>query len=96
MSTERECWAEDLVDDSGFVDTCMALRVDMDSKTVTLYLDTGCNEFLDWIRGEGADIGLLRDQKSGRVVGVNLPLMCERLAVFHDGPLQINGMFTKD
>lgn len=47
--------------------------VDVENKLVKLYLeDVQC--FSEWIRGEGADICLLRADDDARVVGAVLPL----------------------
>ena len=50
-----------------------------ESKRLEVYLDTSRNTYLDWIKGEGADIGLLRDQTTRQVVGVNLPLYAKSI-----------------
>lgn len=74
---------------------CMSLCVDQDSRSVELILDTSVSTYGEWINGEGADICLLRCRETNRVVGVRLPLLNENLAVFHRGPLVVNGGFKK-
>lgn len=75
---------------------CMSLQVCEEGQTVELYLDTSANTYSEWIPAEGGDIGLMRDQESKRVMGVRLPLYCNNLAVFHEGPLRINAWFKKE
>ena len=77
-------------------DTCMALNVSEDGKAVELWLDTSIATYSEWIKGEGADITLMRDQETGRVVGCRLLLMNRKLCVHHDGPIRINAGFLKD
>ncbi len=77
-------------------ETCMSLHVSEDGKAVELYLDTSINTYTEWIKGEGADIGLMRCQETHRVVGCRLPLKKNNLSVWHDGPLRINEGFLKE
>ena len=76
--------------------TCMALIIDEKSKSVSLFLDTSRAVYLEWIEGEGGDIGLLRDAVTGKVVGIDLPLIDNKLSVRHEGPIRINSGFKKD
>jgi len=62
---------------------------------VELYLDTSIATYSEWIKGEGADIGLMRSRETDRVVGVRLPLLRRNLCVHHDGPIRINAGFRK-
>ena len=73
----------------------MALSVCDDGKAVELWLDTSLSTYSDWIKGEGADIGLMRCQETHRVVGVRLPLLRRNLCVQHEGPIRINTGFRK-
>lgn len=55
-----------------------------DSNSIEVYLDNTKSSYSEWIKGEGADIGLLRDQETNRVVGVRLPLYAKTM-IFGDG-----------
>lgn len=74
---------------------CMSLTVEPDGKLVELMLDGSISTYGEWITGEGADICLLRCRETKRVVGVRLPLLNEKLAVFHRGPLAVNDGFKR-
>lgn len=63
---------------------CMSLHVSTDGQAVELLLDTSANTYSDWIKGEGADIGLIRDMDTNRVLGVRLPLYQRKLMVSGD------------
>ncbi len=76
--------------------TCMAIYVCQESHSVELLLDTGVSTYGDWIKGEGADICLIRCQETHKVYGVRLPLYNERLLVQYDGPIRVNAPFRKD
>lgn len=82
--------------EAGKYDSCMSLSVSEEGRAVTLNLDSSVDSVSEWIPGEGADIALMRCRDSGRVVGVRLPLMCDRLSVWHEGPLRVNAGFRKD
>lgn len=73
----------------------MSLRVDEDGDAVTLLLDTGLSTYSESIPGEGADICLMRCQKTHKVVGCRLPLVNRRLGISYDGPIKINEGFLK-
>jgi len=77
-------------------DNCMALVVHREGRAVELMLDTHSHYNGEWIPGEGADICLYRDIDTGKVMGVRLPLYCDRLSVWHDGELRVNDGFLKD
>ncbi len=77
-------------------ETCLSLNVCQDDSSVELCLETGVSTSLERIKGEGADIGLLRCLDTKRVIGCVLPLMKNNLVVHHDGPLRINEGFLKD
>lgn len=85
-----------MIEESKKYDTCMALTVSEEGKSVELLLETGTGHYLDWIPGEGGDIGLLRDRETNRVVGVHLPLLNNKLVVQYRGPLRVNEGFLKD
>lgn len=76
-------------------ESCMAVSVSDEGQAVELWLDTSLDTYSEWIKGEGADIGLMRCQKTNRVVGVRLPLLRRNLCVHHDGPIRINAGFRK-
>jgi len=77
-------------------ETCMSLDVSENGGAVELNLDTAIANYLDWIPGEGGDIGLLRCCDTNKVVGVRLPLLKQNLVVHHTGPLRINEGFLKE
>lgn len=74
----------------------MLLKVSKEGKSVELILDSKVPFYSDWIKGEGGDICLYREQETNRVVGCHLPLMQETLCVFHEGPLEISGQPPTD
>ena len=76
--------------------SCMSLHVQEDGQRVTLLLDTSLDTYHEWIPGEGADIGLIRDRETKKTVGIDLPLLNHRLCVHHDGPIRINAGFRKE
>jgi len=41
--------------------------------TIELLTDVSASTYSEWIPGEGADIGLIREQETNKVVGVRLP-----------------------
>lgn len=86
---------EEAIEESRNYQTCMSLHVCRESKSVTLNLDTACDYYTEWIKGEGSDIGLFRDRETNKVIGVRLPLYNERLGVDYDGPMRINTGFLK-
>ena len=45
------------------------------SGTIEILLDTKANVYSEWIKGEGADIHLLRDMETHKVMGCRLPLI---------------------
>jgi uncharacterized protein (DUF433 family) len=77
-------------------ETCMALHVSEDGKSVDLVLDTSRAYYGEWIKGEGADICLYRDMDTNEVVGCHLPLMDRKLVVSHRGPFRLNEGFRKE
>lgn len=86
---------EKLLAEAASYEPCMSLCVEQDGKAVELLLDTGISTYSEWIPGEGGDICLLRCRETKRVVGVRLPLINEKLAVFHKGQLRVNGGFKR-
>lgn len=86
---------KDLAAEAGKYDPCMAVCVSEAGDAVELYLDTSIATYSEWIKGEGADIGLMRSRETDRVVGVRLPLLRRNLCVHHDGPIRINAGFRK-
>jgi hypothetical protein len=76
-------------------DPCMSLTISEDSNSVELNCDNSVTTYFEWIKGEGADIGLIRCMETKRVVGIHLPLMDRKLCVHHNGPLRINAGFAK-
>ena len=91
-----EAKLEEIFSEAKKYDTCMAISVSNEGKSVELILDTAHPYYGEWIAGEGGDICLYRDRDTNKVVGCHLPLMCDRLSVYHDGPIRINTGFKKD
>jgi hypothetical protein len=77
---------------------CATLWIDKESDRVELLLDTSASTYNEWIKGEGADISLVRCGKTNKVIGINLPLYKTNFSVFHtDGiRVRINEGFLKD
>ena len=76
-------------------ETCMSLYVSEEGDRVELILDTSLDTYSEWIKGEGADIALIRERGSDRVVGCTLPLLNNKLVVSHSGPIKVNEGFLK-
>jgi hypothetical protein len=74
------------------------LWIDKENSRIELLLDHTALTYSEWIPGEGADISLLRCHKSGKVIGVNLPLYQTDFSIFHtDGiRVRINEGYLKD
>jgi hypothetical protein len=49
--------------------------------SIELLIDNKANYYSEWIPGEGADIALLRDRDTKRVVGIHLPMKYTKLIV---------------
>ena len=58
----------------------MALWVSGEGDSVDLMLDNTRDTYSDWIPGEGADIGLTREQETKRVYGAHLPLYAKSIS----------------
>ena len=87
---------KDLVEESKKYKTCMSLKISEKGQYVSLCLDTGANTYSEWIKGEGADIHLIRCMETNKIMGCRLPLIKSNLAVFYDGPVKINEGFLKE
>jgi hypothetical protein len=72
---------EDLIEEAKQHQTCMALTVHEEGNTVELCLDTSIATYGEWIKGEGADICLLRSMETGKVMGCLLPLLNDKLVI---------------
>lgn len=86
------------VEDSKKYKPYASLWIDKDSDRVELTLDTSSSTYNEWIKGEGADISLIRCDKTHKVIGVNLPLYQTDFSIFHsDGVrVKINEGFLKE
>jgi hypothetical protein len=78
-------------------DSCAAIWIDKDSNRLEIILDTSVSSYSDWIKGEGSDIGLLRNTETNKVIGVTLPLYKTNFSICHtDGiEIKINEGFKK-
>ncbi|NDC73559.1 MAG: hypothetical protein EBZ62_08980, partial [Sphingobacteriia bacterium] len=56
---------------------------------VELILDTSACVYHEWIKGEGADISLVRCSKTNKVIGINLPLYQTKFSIFHTDGVQV-------
>lgn len=59
----------------------MSLHISDEGKSVDLCLDTSKATYGDWIKNEGADITLQREDGTDRVFGARLPLYAKTLVV---------------
>jgi hypothetical protein len=87
---------KDLIKEAKQYQTCMALTVNEEGDAGELYLDTSIATYGEWIKGEGADIYLLKSMETGKVVGCRLPLLNDKLVVHHNGPLRVNEGFRRE
>jgi hypothetical protein len=53
--------------------------------SIEVFLQPNVSDYCEWIPGEGADIGLYRDQETNRVVGVRLPFYAKSACIWHSG-----------
>jgi hypothetical protein len=77
------------LEDSRIYEPVATLWIDKDSDRVELILDTSACVYHEWIKGEGADISLVRCSKTNKVVGINLPLYKTNFSVFHTDGIQV-------
>ena len=77
---------------------CASIWIDKENDRIELLLDSTAATYSEWIKGEGADISLIRCDKTNKVIGVNLPLYQTDFSIFHtDGiRVKINEGFLKD
>jgi len=68
---------------------CASLWIDKGSDRVELLLDTNTNTYHEWIKGEGADISLVRCSKTNKVIGINLPLYQTDFSIFHSHGIRV-------
>lgn len=54
-------------------------------KAIDINLDLTSQDYSEWIPGEGADIALMRDMETKKVVGARLPMYAKRLIVGGEG-----------
>jgi hypothetical protein len=58
--------------------------VSKDGQSIDICLDNTKDTYSEWIKGEGADIALIRDRETHMVVGAHLPLYAKSLIVGGD------------
>ena len=63
--------------------------IDKENNRVELILDTSLSQYCEWIKGEGADISLIRDRETNKVIGVNLPLYNTNFSIFHTEGIKV-------
>lgn len=56
-----------------------SVSVSKDGASIDICLDNTKSTYSDWIKGEGADIAIIRDQETNRVVGAHLPLYAKSI-----------------
>src|SRR5687768_14515186 len=57
------------------------IYVSREGQSVEVCLDTSKRTYSEWVEGEGADIGLLRDADTERLAGAHLPLYAKTLII---------------
>jgi len=87
-----------LIEDSKKYKPCAYLWIDKESDRVELLLDSSSFTYSEWIKGEGADVCLIRCGKTNKVIGVSLPLYQTDFSVCHTDEIRvkINEGFLKD
>jgi hypothetical protein len=68
---------------------CASLWIDKESDRVELLLDTNTFTYNEWIKGEGADISLVRCSKTNKVIGINLPLYQTDFSIWHTNGIRV-------
>jgi len=98
MDNAFEKLVDDLIKESEKYKPCASLWIDKESRRVELLLDSSHSTYGEWIKGEGADICLIRDNETNKVVGVKLPLYNDNFSVCHTEGIKvkINEGFLKD
>ena len=86
------------IEESKKYKACACIWIDKENDRIEILLDSAAATYSEWIKGEGADISLLRCHKSRKVIGINLPLYQTDFSIFHtDGiRIKINEGFLKD
>lgn len=86
------------IEDSKEYKPCASLWIDKENDRVELLLDSSVSTYNEGIKYEGADISLIRCDKTNKVIGVNLPLYQTDFSIFHgDGiRVKINEGFLKE
>jgi len=80
---------DSFLEESRTYEPSATLWIDKDSDRVELILDTSACVYHEWIKGEGADISLVRCSKTNKVIGINLPLYKTNFSVFHTDGIQV-------
>ena len=93
-----EDFMKELEEESKKFKPCATLFIDEDSTNVELMVDNSKSTYSEWIKGEGADICLIREDETNKVVGVRLPLYDTNFSIcFTDGiNVKLNEAFLKD
>lgn len=73
---------------------CATLWIDKESDRVELVLDTAVCTYGDWIKGESADVSLVRCGKTNKVVGINLPLYQTKLSFSHFDHIKLTDLHS--
>ena len=64
---------------------CTSIWICDDGKAIQIHLDTKADEIAEHIPGEGGDICLFRNRKTGKVTGCRLPLYQDRVTIGRAG-----------
>ena len=86
------------VEESKKYKSCACIWINKEDSRIEILLNSAAATYNEWIKGEGADICLVRCHKSNKVIGVNLPLYKTDFSIFHtDGiRVKINEGFLKE
>ena len=86
--TDNFDW-DSFLEESRTYEPVATLWIDKESYRVELILDTSACVYHEWIKGEGADISLVRCSKTNKVIGINLPLYQTKFSIFHTDGVQV-------
>lgn len=58
-----------------------SLQVSVEDKALEVFVDPGRCSYAEWITGERADVAIYRDQDTGKLIGVRLPVEYKRAVI---------------
>ena len=80
---------DSFLEESRTYEPSATLWIDKESDRVELILDTAACVYNECIKGERADISLVRCSKTNKVIGINLPLYQTKFSIFHTDGVQV-------